>query len=375
MILTNCACCAAPLPHLAKQCSRCKTRYCGPACQAQHWKEGGHDKVCKTIKRGGGAEQYYANKKYAEAVSVAVEKCAEDTKGQTCYICTEAFHRHTKEGLVRGCACHTTEGFVHVSCLEEQAKILLDEAEENNLDVEAKDERFWRWYKCSLCEQHYHGVMRCALGWACWKTYVGRPETDVARGAAMSLLGNGLSEAKQYEDALSVETVKLSMIQRLGDSEQNMLIAQGNLASTYRMLGRLEESISLRRDVYFGTLKLFGEENKDTLLEANNYANILISAQRFKEAKMLLRKTIPVARRVLGDSNEITIRMRWSYAEALYPDTSATLEDLREAANTLEDTERTARRVLGGAHPTAVAIEQSLYNVRAALRARGVVGV
>ena len=86
---------------------------------------------------------------------------------------------------------------------------------------------------------------------------------------------------------------------------------------------------------------------------------------------MLLRKTIPVARRVLGDSNEITIRMRWSYAEALYPDTSATLEDLREAANTLEDTERTARRVLGGAHPTAVAIEQSLYNVRAALRARG----
>jgi uncharacterized protein involved in exopolysaccharide biosynthesis len=67
--------------------------------------------------------------------------------------------------------------------------------------------------------------------------------------------------------------------------------------------------------------------------------------------------------------------MRWSYAEALYPDTSATLEDLREAANTLEDTERTARRVLGGAHPTAVAIEQSLYNVRAALRARGVVGV
>ena len=28
MILTNCAACAAPLPHKAKQCSRCKTRYC-----------------------------------------------------------------------------------------------------------------------------------------------------------------------------------------------------------------------------------------------------------------------------------------------------------------------------------------------------------
>ena len=45
-----------------------------------------------------------------------------DTKDQTCYICTEAVHRHTGEGLVRGCACHTTEGFGHVSCLAEQAK-------------------------------------------------------------------------------------------------------------------------------------------------------------------------------------------------------------------------------------------------------------
>ena len=148
MILTQCACCAAPLPHLAKQCSRCKTRYCGLACQRKHWEEGGHVKVCKTTKRGGGAEQYYANKKYAEAVSVAVEKCAEDTKGQTCYICMEAVNSRTREGLVRGCACGDREGVAsgttgvaHVSCLAEQAKILFAEAEENNLGVEAENTR------------------------------------------------------------------------------------------------------------------------------------------------------------------------------------------------------------------------------------------
>ena len=28
--------------------------------------------------------------------------CADDTKGQTCYICTQALHWKTKEGLVRG---------------------------------------------------------------------------------------------------------------------------------------------------------------------------------------------------------------------------------------------------------------------------------
>ena len=62
--------------------------------------------------------------------------------------------------------------------------------------------------------------------------------------------------------------------------------------------------------------------------------------------------------------------MRWIYAEALYKDGSATLDDLREAVTTLEDTERTARRVLGGAHPTATCIGLHLRNARALLSLR-----
>ena len=96
MILTQCPVCAVALPALtAKQCSRCKTRYCGPACQKKHWEEGGHDKLCRKIRKGGGAELYNANTQYAAAVAVAAEKCAEDTKGQTCYICTQALHWKT----------------------------------------------------------------------------------------------------------------------------------------------------------------------------------------------------------------------------------------------------------------------------------------
>ena len=132
MILTNCAACAAPLGlSLGKKCGRCSTRYCGPECQVQHWKEGGHDKLCKLIKKAGGAEQYNANKKYTEAVAVAVEECAKDgpysTKGQTCYICTEGIKRRTGEGLVSGfCACRGTVGTVHVSCLVRQAQVAAD---------------------------------------------------------------------------------------------------------------------------------------------------------------------------------------------------------------------------------------------------------
>ena len=171
--------------------------------------------MCKKIHRGGNAEQYYADKKYKEAVAEAVEACADDVKGQTCYICTQALHWKTKEGLVRGCSCRGTSGFAHVSCLVEQAKILFAEAEENNLGVKAFNARFRRWNTCSLCGQQYHGVVRCALGWACWKTYLGRPETDWARREAMTQLGNGLSQARLHEDALSVREAELSMERHL----------------------------------------------------------------------------------------------------------------------------------------------------------------
>ena len=62
--------------------------------------------------------------------------------------------------------------------------------------------------------------------------------------------------------------------------------------------------------------------------------------------------------------------MKNLYARALYGDTGATLDDLREAVTTLEDTVRTARRVLGGAHPLTTWIERRLRDARAALRAR-----
>ena len=62
--------------------------------------------------------------------------------------------------------------------------------------------------------------------------------------------------------------------------------------------------------------------------------------------------------------------MRMRYAAALYLHDGATLDDLRESVTTLEDTERIARRVLGGAHPHMRVLENHLRSSRAALRAR-----
>ena len=79
---------------------------------------------------------------------------------------------------------------------------------------------------------------------------------------------------------------------------------------------------------------------------------------------------MPAMRRVLGTSDRNTLTMRKVYAQSLYADPAATLDDLREAATTLEDTERTVRRVFGCEHPFTVEIGTSLRNSRTVLRAR-----
>ena len=58
------------------------------------------------------------------------------------------------------------------------------------------------------------------------------------------------------------------------------------------------------------------------------------------------------------------------YASTLFLDADATLDDLREAVTTLEDTARTARRVFGNSHPTTAGMQDSLRDARTVLGAR-----
>ena len=49
-----------------------------------HWRRG-HKQMCKKIHRTGNAEQYYADKKYKEALAVAVEACAGEKPSLSLY--------------------------------------------------------------------------------------------------------------------------------------------------------------------------------------------------------------------------------------------------------------------------------------------------
>ena len=186
----------------------------------------------------------------------------------------------------------------------------------------------------------------------------------------MTLLGNGLQDAEHHADALIVREAELAMRRRLGASEDDMIAVQNNLANAYCRLGRLEDASSLRRDVYSGCCKLKGKEHVDSLRTALNYAVALHDLERLTEAKALLRKTIPVAQRVLGANDYITLMMKMNYSQDLYQDDGATLDDLSEAVTTLEESARTARRVFGGSHPVTAEIELSLRESRVVLRAR-----
>ena len=90
MILTQCAVCATELGlTLGRNAAAAAHATVGPNARSSTGKRAGTTRSANQIKKAGGAERYNANEKYAEAVAVAVEKCADDTKGQTCYICAQ----------------------------------------------------------------------------------------------------------------------------------------------------------------------------------------------------------------------------------------------------------------------------------------------
>ena len=127
----------------------------------------------------------------------------------------------------------------------------------------------------------------------------------------------------------------------------------------------------MRRDVYSGVLKLYGEEHPDTLREANNYAVVLLRLERHAEAKPILYNAIPNARRMLGAEHDLTLNFRDIYAQCLYRDDNASRGDVVEAIEILEDVQRRARRVFGPGHPNWESLPRDLMAAREKLACFG----
>ena len=86
--------------------------------------------------------------------------------------------------------------------------------------------------------------------------------------------------------------------------------------------------------------------------------------KRFEEAKTLLRKTMPVARRVLGENNTSHAQDEVDLRAGALQDPAATLDDLREAVTTLGG-HRTDRAARVRRRAPVREIERDLRNARA----------
>jgi hypothetical protein len=245
-----------------------------------------------------------------------------------------------------------------------------------------------KWTKCFDCGQDFHGAVRLALGWAAWKTYLGRPDTDWNRCASMGVLGNALWQGgERPEDAIPVLEVTLALRRRFWpNDEQNILGVQTNLAGCLDDLGRHHEAVVLKRETFDRQVATLGVSNECTILSGNNVATSLLGLERWEEAKTLLgEKLLPAARKSLGADHNLTLRLGQNLADALYSNPERTRDDLRlnqhrslrrrdpllntgddllEAETIMKHVVERRRRVFGPAHPDTRRAEKMLFLVQ-----------
>ena len=105
-------------------------------------------------------------------------------------------------------------------------------------------------------------------------------------------------------------------------------------------------------------------------------APVVISRSREHqvEAKELLRKVIPLSRRVQGEDHFYTLKMQWTYGDVLSSAPGATREDCLEAEKILEKVFGRYKRMLGENHPYTKTCESQLASARMMARMRSQFG-
>jgi len=240
-----------------------------------------------------------------------------------CFICRSSIEG---KGIVRGCACRGTMGLAHVSCLVWQAEMSVKEFEDQGTGA-----GHTKWWQCFDCGQRFHGAVELALGWAAWKTYVSRPETTLARINSMARLGVALSQSGRRAEALPVLEAKLALNRRYWSHDvQNILDAQSNVSTCLAELGRHNEALVLKREVYARRVATVGVSDKRTLLDGLNLSQHFLRPGLWAEGITLLRDhLLPTARRSLGSDDDITLCLNTNLAAAFSNNPECTRGDLR----------------------------------------------
>ena len=181
----------------------------------------------------------------------------------------------------------------------------------------------------------------------------------------MTTLVNGLIETMRIEEALVVQEAQRSALDRYFPNTVtiNHITCLAGLSVIYGKLDRVEEALTIHRDLYSKYVALYGPAAETTIREVVNVLIALLNLQRYDAVKAFALEQIPVARRHLGPDHFQTLKLRLTYSQALFYDKSCSIEDMIESHTILKDVDRRWRRVLGPTHPDVQMVEVAISTV------------
>jgi tetratricopeptide (TPR) repeat protein len=132
----------------------------------------------------------------------------------------------------------------------------------------------------------------------------------------------------------------------LGEDHRNTLTYANNFANNLRELGELEQARDLHLDTLTRSRRVLGEDHPGTLTSANNVAATLFALNEFEQARDLHLDTLTRRRRVLGEDHPDALTSAVNLATVLF-----VLGEIEQARDLDSDTLARCRRVLGENHP------------------------
>ena len=146
--------------------------------------------------------------------------------------------------------------------------------------------------------------------------------------------------------------------------EQDIILAgQNNIALRLDDVGRGDEALELKREIYASRLALDGKSNEGTLIAALNLIVSFTNALRLSEAKRMLREQLPIATRVLGKDHDVTLSLQRNVVIGLLRDEKSTRQETLQAEKLAKDMLVRLRRVYGAQHPLTRNMEAWLIQV------------
>ena len=278
----------------------------------------------------------------------------------------------TDESVAVWCEkCQTKDRLAHASCLAKYAARVADGVDD-----------FRGWERCKGCTQEFQGAAKVAAARLCWKEYAGRHESDQLRCWAAEALGCALYADGQYEDARDTFLAHLKVIKTQGqtwqDTEKPLAMTRENLAKCAHALGRLDELLAMRREMYAETSAKHFVTDQRTIDAALNLASALLSSDETEEAQKFCRETLRKLKRGCPPNDARVVTLTCALAQTLYDpaaqDRDYLMQDVQEAETLLMEALQASRQAFGAAHTQTARVRQELDAVRAARKGDAVDG-